>query len=275
MSGTFPSGSRRSAYGGGSAPTAATPAGDRVSRRTPPTRPALTSTAATRLAPARALLLAACALLLSACAAPDADRGFTPGGGLDPVAVASEETAETAETAAETPGLRAGTETIMAAPGLTIEVEWPSEPDPDRAGAIKAFADDFVAQWRAVGTSGKDQSYVKGIDTDSPAYIDTITWLAGFFKDKQSARGVAKLYALRVPAVMGRGAEVNACVDLTGLRLTDQEGVPVARQPAWMKRPRAIFLQTAGLGQVDDGVWLIRLYRHADYPDERAKECLR
>ena len=27
--------------------------------------------------------------------------------------------------------------------------------------------------------------------------------------------------------------------------------------------------------QFAPGVWRIRLYRHADYPDERAKECLR
>ncbi|MEV1204852.1 hypothetical protein, partial [Microbispora rosea] len=246
-----------------------TAAGDRVLRRIPVMRPGLAPAAPP--ASARTLrwactpLLAACALLVSACAAPDADRGFTPGGGVEPAAV----------TASETPGPQPGTETVTAAPGLTIEIEWPLEPDPKRSAVIKAFAGDFTAQWRAVGTSGRDRSYVKGIDAESSAYMESVTWVQGFLKDGQSARGVARLYALRVPSVMGRGAEADGCVDLTGVRLTDREGTPLARQPAWLKRPRAVFLQTAGLGQGDDGVWRIRLYRHADYPDERAKECLR
>ncbi|WP_432930108.1 hypothetical protein ACQPZZ_07345 [Microbispora sp. CA-135349] len=197
----------------------------------------------------------------------DADRGFTPGGGAEPAAA----TAATTATAGHTPG----TETITAAPGLTIEVEWPDEPDPDRSSAIKAFADDFTAQWRAVGTLGKDTSYIKGIDVKSPAIRDAIAWVRNFLDDKESARGVAKLYALRVPAVVGRGAEVDGCVDLTGVRLTDQEGTPLARQPTWLKRPRAVFLQTAGLVHDADGGWRIRLYRYADHSDERAKECLR
>ncbi|MEU7910651.1 hypothetical protein [Microbispora bryophytorum] len=213
----------------------------------------------------RAPLLPACLLLLSACAVPDADRGFTPGGGVEPAAAA----------ASGTPGPQPGTETVTAAPGLTIEIEWPLEPDPKRSAVIKAFAGDFTAQWRAVGTSGGDRSYAKGIDAESSAYMEAVTWVQGFLKDRQSARGVARLYALRVPSVMGRGAEADGCVDLTGVRLTDQEGTPLSRQPAWLKPPRAVFLQTAGLGHGDDGVWRIRLYRHADYPDERAKECTR
>lgn len=220
------------------------------------------------LLPARAVLLAACAVLLSACAVPGSDRGFTPGGGAEPAA------ATAAATAGRT-GLRPRTETITVAPGLRVEVEWPEEPDPVRSAVVKAFAKDFTAQWRAVGTSGEDRSYVKGIDAESSAYQDAVTWVRGFLDDRQSARGVARLYALRVPAVMGRGAEADGCVDLTGVRLTDQEGTPLARQPSWLKPPRAVFLQTAGLGHGDDGVWRIRLYRHADHPDERAKECLR
>ncbi|MEV4459103.1 hypothetical protein [Microbispora sp. NPDC049633] len=217
------------------------------------------------LRPARALLLSACVLLLPACAPPDADRGFTPGGGAEPAAA----------TVAGTPARPPGTEAITAAPGLTVEIEWPDEPDPVRSAAIKAFARDFTAQWRAVGTSGGDRSYVKGIDPESSAYQDAVTWVREFLDDRRSARGVAKLYALRVPAMVGRGAEVYGCVDVTGVRLTDQEGTALARQPAWLKRPRAVYLQTAGLGRGDDGVWRIRLYRHADYPDELAKECQR
>ncbi|WP_182906039.1 hypothetical protein [Microbispora sp. H13382] len=228
-------------------------------------RPGLATAAAALLAPARALLLPACVLLLSACAPPDADRGFTPGGGAEPAAA----------TAPGTPARPPGTEAITAASGLTVEIEWPDEPDPVRSAVIKAFARDFTAQWRAVGTSGGDRSYVKGIDAESSAYQDAVTWVRGFLDDRQSARGVAKLYALRVPALMGRGAEAYGCVDLTGVRLTDQEGTALARQPAWLKRPRAVYLQTAGLGRGDDGVWRIRLYRHADYPDELAKECQR
>ncbi|WP_169950593.1 hypothetical protein [Microbispora sp. H11081] len=210
-------------------------------------------------------VVTACLLLVSACAPSDAERGFTPGGGVEPAAA----------TAAGTPAGQPGTEAITAAPGLTVEIEWPAEPDPVRSAAIKAFARDFTAQWRAVGTSGGDRSYVKGIDAESSAYRDALAWVRDFLDDRRSARGVARLYALRVPSTMGRGAEVYGCVDLTGLRLTDEQGVPVARQPAWLKRPRAVYLQTAGLGRGDDGVWRIRLYRHAEYPDELAKECVR
>ncbi|RGA05897.1 hypothetical protein DI270_005745 [Microbispora triticiradicis] len=228
------------------------------------TRPGLATAAAT-------LLVSACALLTSACAAPDADHGFTPGGGAAAPAAAG---AATGVTGDET-GDGTGDNVITAAPGLRIEIDWPQGLDPVRSAVVKAFADDFTAQWRAVGTLGEDRSYTKGIDPGSSAFRDADKWVHGFLKDRQSARGVAKVYSLTVPAIMGRGAEADACVDLTGVRLTDHEGTPLAGQPAWLKRPRAVFLQTAGLRRGDDGAWRIAMYHHADYPDERAKECLR
>ncbi|WP_327043862.1 hypothetical protein OG320_18975 [Microbispora sp. NBC_01189] len=229
------------------------------------TRPALATAAAT-------LLVSACALLTSACSAPGADHGFTPGGGAKaPAAAAGATTGVTGDDTAD----GTGDGVVTAAPGLRVEIEWPGGLDPVRSAVVKAFADDFAAQWRAVGTSGADRSYTKGLHPESSAYRDADKWVHGFLKDGRSARGVAKIYSMTVPAIMGRGAEANACVDLTGVRLTDEEGTPLAAQPGWVKRPRAVFLQNAGLRRGDDGAWRIAMYHHADYPDERAKECIR
>ncbi|MCT9928766.1 hypothetical protein N5079_00885 [Planotetraspora sp. A-T 1434] len=209
-----------------------------------------------------AVALSSCALLVSACSGAGHERGFTPAG-----AIAEQPSAGSQAVAAP------GAETITVAPGLQVQIEWPSGLDAAHTAMVKAFGDNYAAQWRAVGSLGKDKSYLDGVE--DTASQDAYTWVRGFVAGKFSARGLAKLYSLRVASVTGRGAEVDACVDESGVRVTDTTGTPVADQPAWTKPPKSTYFQVAAVRRGDDGTWRIKLYRHAAYPDERAKECVR
>jgi hypothetical protein len=213
-----------------------------------------------RRSPARLAFCAVIALCLVAACGP-ADRGYRPGDGAGPA---------TAQPGQSAPAALNGVESIVAAPGLKVEVEWPSG---TRDPVVRSLVDSYVSQWRAVGSGGKDESYLSGVEDE--ASRDSYTWVRGFLSVKQSAQGVAKLYALRLASVTGRGAEVDACVDESGLKLTDTAGAPIPDQPTWTKPPHAVYLQVAALHKGDDGAWRIKLFRHAAYPDERAKECAR
>jgi hypothetical protein len=70
--------------------------------------------------------------------------------------------------------------------------------------------------------------------------------------------GVARLYNLRVVARMGRGAQVDACVDETDIRVISvRTGKAIRPQPDWVRAP---YLQSVGVHRGDDGVWRLRLY---------------
>jgi len=202
-----------------------------------------------------------CGVLMSACGG-GADPGFHPAG---PVAASAEGSAE----AVRTPGV----ETIIVAPELRVEVEWPSGLEPRQIAMLRAFGDNYVGQWRAVTSGGSDDSYLSGVEDE--AGRDAYTWVRSFLRVKRSAEGVDKLYSLRVASVSGRGAEVDACVDESGLRVVDRSGDPLTEQPMWTKPPKAVYFQAAGLRRGGDSQWRITLFRHAAYPDERAKECVR
>ncbi|GAA0388001.1 hypothetical protein Acor_53340 [Acrocarpospora corrugata] len=200
--------------------------------------------------------------VLSACA-PPAEQDFVPGGSDGTTTTQARPAASTA------PAPDPGVETVTASPGLRIAIEWPSE----RNAMIKAFTDTYVRQWRAVGTGGRDESYLGGVI--EPANRDSYRWVSSFLNEKLSARGTAKLYALRVASVTGRGAEINACVDESGIQVTDAGGEPIADQPPWTTPPRSTWFQVAAVRRGDDGTWRVKLLKHAAYPDELAKECLR
>ncbi|GII43419.1 hypothetical protein Pph01_84220 [Planotetraspora phitsanulokensis] len=206
-------------------------------------------------------VVSVCALL-AACGGSPREREFTPSG-----AVAG-------ETAAGTEAARPpGPETVAAGPGLKVQTEWPSGLDASHTSIVKAFADYYAARWRAVGSLGKDKSYLDSVE--DAAARDAYSWVRGFTAGKWSARGLAKLYSLRVASVDGHGAQIDACVDESGVRVTNRSGTPVSAQPAWTKPPRSTYFQVAAVRQGDDGTWRIMLFRHASYPDERAKECVR
>lgn len=214
----------------------------------------------------RRRIAAACCALLAftpGCGTAEADRGFTPRG-----VVASPQPPEAA--APSTAAVRIDEAT---GPGPEFHIEWPEELDAKRKAMFQALTDDYIAQWRAIASRGKDLSYLKGIDKS--VWQNASDWVHSYVNAKRSAKGVIKIYAFRVIAVVGRGAEVAACVDRTGLRLTDWRGKVVAEQPDWLKPPKSIYLHSVGLRFDEDGVWRVRLYRFADHPHEFAKECVR
>ncbi|WP_214106719.1 hypothetical protein [Acrocarpospora catenulata] len=219
----------------------------------------------------RAWLAIALALAIPALGAcgTQGQRDFVPGGGATQPAETTAETTTVAESTAAAQGAVPGVETVSAGPGLRVDIEWGGKQDQK----IRAFTDNFVDQWRAVLTKGTDKSYLASVE--EPATRDSYDWVDSFLKDRLSAQGIAKLYSLRVAAVNGRGAEVNACVDVSGVRVTDSTGAPVADQPDWTTPPRSTYLQVAAVRRGDDGTWRVKLFRHASYPDERAKECVR
>jgi hypothetical protein len=229
-----------------------------------------------------AVVLAACAALAPACASATHERGFTPGGvaaGASAAAAAASGTplasgAPAAGAPAATTALSEPyAETIDVAPGLQVRIEWPVALQADKAAMVKAYGDTYVGQWRAVGSLGKDHSFLAG--TEEPATGQAATWVDGFVSNDYSARGLARLHSLRVASVSGRGAEIDACVDESGVRLTDRAGIPVTKQPTWTKPPRSTWFQAVGVHKGGDGTWRVKLLRHADYPHELAKECLR
>ncbi|WP_433252076.1 hypothetical protein ACQPYK_07135 [Streptosporangium sp. CA-135522] len=210
-------------------------------------------------------VLALTLLVPVGCSAPVA-RPFTPVDlpAGDPSASGQDVTASTGPEGPRT-------ETVEVAPGVQVVVEWPAVTDRDTIGMIDAFRDYRAGSFRAVVTGGRDTAYLETVQDG--ASRDAYSWVQEFLDQRRSVRGTSRLYALNVVSVTGRGAELNGCVDETGMRLLDAEtGKALRRQPDWTREP---FLQAVGLRRGDDGVWRIKLLRHAELPSERAKGCLR
>ncbi|GIH70461.1 hypothetical protein [Sphaerimonospora thailandensis] len=220
--------------------------------------------------PARFALaaLSGCALLASAaaCGRADADRAFTPRGVVEVSPEAGAETREAATPSATVTG-------TDEAAGPEIQVEWPEGLSPKHKALLEAFVDDYRAQWRAITSHGRDLSYTEGVVDD--AKRGAVKWVHSYVDEKLSAKGVIKLYSLRVVAEVEPGAQVAACLNQSGLRVTDWRGKLLAKQPDWIKPPKSTFLYSASFRHEDDGRWIVVRYRFADYPDEYAKECAR
>lgn len=163
------------------------------------------------------------------------------------------------------------TETVRVAPGVRVVVERPVTADQDTAGMIDALRDYRAGSFKAVVTGGQDTAYLKAVQDDASA--DAHRWVGEFLDQHRSVRGTSRLYALNVSSVTGSGAVLHACVDETGMRLLDSgTGKAVRAQPAWTREP---FFQLVGLRRGDDGIWRIRLLKHAELPSEPAKGCVR
>lgn len=226
---------------------------------------------------------------LAGCSSRPA-RPFTPvdlpadGRSSSPEAGAAAETDPTAEpTAGSTAGPATGVttepmtgpaarvETVRVEPGVRVVIEWPATADPDTIGMINAFRDYFTGSFRAVVTGGRDTAYLETVQ--DTAGRDAYSWVREFLDQRRAVRGTARLYALNVASVTGPGAQLDVCVDESGMRLVDSgTGKAVRDQPDWTRKP---FLQVAGVRRGDDGVWRIKLLRHAELPSEAVKGCLR
>ncbi|MEV4525244.1 hypothetical protein [Streptosporangium sp. NPDC049304] len=200
-------------------------------------------------------------LLSTACAPSEAER-FTS------VDLPPETSAPgSAATAPRAPRV----ETVQVSADVQVVVEWPATTDEDTTAMINTFRDYRAGSFRAVVTGGEDTAYYETVQEG--ASRDAYAWVKAFLDQRRSVRGVSRLYALNVVSVTGRGAELNACVDETGMRLLDAEtGKAVRKQPDWARRP---FLQVAGLRRGDDGVWRIKLLQHAKPFSDASKGCHR
>ena len=181
------------------------------------------------------------ALLLAAgCGQPD--RPYTPGDG---------QAAVTGETAAPSAPASSPGKTVEIGDELKIKVEKATTSN----ALQRLFADYYVERWRAVVTG--DTGYLRHVE---PSVIPQAgEWVRGFADRQESARGVARLYRLRITSVMGKGAQVDTCVDERGVRLVSTPtGKAVAPQPDWVRAP---YLQAVLAHRGDDGVWRIREFR--------------
>ncbi|MCA2224256.1 hypothetical protein [Nonomuraea aurantiaca] len=181
------------------------------------------------------------ALLLAAGCGPP-ERPYTPSDVATPV------TGDTAAAPAPTP---AQSKTVEVGDELKVKVEKGSS-----ASALqRLFADYYVERWKAVVIG--DTGYLRHVE---PSMIPRAgEWVRGFADRQESARGVARLYRLRITSVMGKGAQVDTCVDERGVRLVSTPtGKAVARQPDWVRAP---YLQAVLAHRGDDGVWRIREFR--------------
>ncbi|GII75494.1 hypothetical protein Sru01_04760 [Sphaerisporangium rufum] len=219
--------------------------------------------------------LAAVVVLGAGCSAAGAERPFRPADGPPPAGAGSTAGGTAGPSAAGAPLSAAGVRTVPVASGMSVDIEWPAGLDAERQAMVGAFTDGYVGSWKAVASGGTDTGYLSGVEDQ--AARDAYTWVSRFVNRRESATGTAKVYGIRVASVTGRGAEVDACVDETGVRVTEAgaAGRPVPSQPSWTRLPAGVYLQVAAVRRGDDGVWRVRAYLHAAYPSRRAKECRR
>ncbi|WP_113702903.1 hypothetical protein [Nonomuraea lactucae] len=144
-------------------------------------------------------------------------------------------------------------ETVAVGQKVQVRIEWPADADP----LLRLVTDYYLDSRRAVVTG--DDRYLRNLEFD--AADQAHAWVREFADQERSLRGVARLYNVRVQAVMGKGAQVNACVDESGLRLiATRTGKAVSPQPRWTRVP---YMQAVAAHRGDDGVWRIRAFVHS------------
>ncbi|TXK36034.1 hypothetical protein [Nonomuraea sp. C10] len=188
-------------------------------------------------------------LLLAGCGQP-AERPYQPR--EEPAPTTGAARAEPGATRPEpTPSQSAptGARPATAEVGdLKVRIDWPAK---DTA-LLRLFPEFYLAKYRAV-ISG-DDGYLKHVDLGYR--INAIRWVRDFTDDGRAVAGRSRLFRLKVNAVVGRGAEVDVCVDETEMRVvTADTGEPVKPQPTSIRAP---YLQRMLARKDDDGVWRIK-----------------
>ncbi|MEQ4715266.1 hypothetical protein [Nonomuraea sp. B19D2] len=148
-----------------------------------------------------------------------------------------------------------GPETVTIGGRLRVDIDWPADRDP----LLKVITDYYLASRKAL-VSGSDR-YLQDVDFELTAARDTYDWVHRYTEQEKTMKGAARLYNLRVAAVVGgKGAQINACVDESKARLVStRTGKAVVPQPDWVRTP---YLQAALAHRGDDGVWRIRGLRY-------------
>jgi len=223
-----------------------------------------------RTRPRWTALAATAALLAAGCAAGE-EETFVPGDGPAPGTAA---TGAAAPQASAPAGSGPRVERVRSAPGMEVVVEWPGGLSAEHAAMVRAYRDYVTKIWGAIATSGKDRSYLETLE--EPARFHGYEWVRAYAEGAMAAKGTVRLYGLRVTSVQGTGAEVDACIDRSGVRVTDAAtGRALADQPDWTRPGQAVHFQAAGVRRGEDGVWRVTVLHYAEQPDERAKGCLR
>ncbi|MEV4562590.1 hypothetical protein AB0K12_02335 [Nonomuraea sp. NPDC049419] len=141
-----------------------------------------------------------------------------------------------------------GTQTVEVGEAMWVRVEWPARPDP----LVKTMVDYYLGVRRAIaeGASGY------GHNLEYEAEVSISDWIRAFTDEGETIRGTARLYNLRVAAVYGKGAQINACIDERDVKVVSADtGKPIPNQPRWMRSP---YPQSVLAHRGDDGVWRIR-----------------
>ncbi|WP_165969955.1 hypothetical protein [Nonomuraea terrae] len=150
--------------------------------------------------------------------------------------------------------LPSGPRTVRVADGLRARIDWPADPDP----LLKLMVDQYVGTRRAIAE--RERGYGHNMEMD--AEIQATEWIREFVDKGQTMRGLGRVYNLKVASVVGKGAQINACVDETGIRLVSEStGKAVPRPPAWLGAP---YGESVIAHRGDDGVWRIRSYAESN-----------
>ncbi|MEU0565534.1 hypothetical protein ABZ297_09100 [Nonomuraea sp. NPDC005983] len=179
-------------------------------------------------------------VLLAGCGGGAPERVYTPA-----AAAPSQEKTAARSTPTETPG----DGTISVGRQLRIQVDWPERRDP----LLRLFVDYYVESWKAVVLGDGDF----GDNLELSAMPEADRWVRLFTDKGWSMKGVTRLYDIRVKATYGKGAQVNTCVDETGLSLLSAEGQVVKKPSTWPRKP---FLQAVIAHRDDQGTWRIRTF---------------
>ncbi|SEU36905.1 hypothetical protein [Nonomuraea wenchangensis] len=192
-------------------------------------------------------------LVLAGCGQPE--RPYSPG------AEPSADGSGTARAAAPTESPQEGTgeeetlkgkgkETVAMGGGkFRVEIDWPAKRDPlAEVGAA------YMVAMRKALVAGSDRP-LQDIDIELTAAQAAYEWVKYFLDRKQTVRGVARLYDLRVSRT-GKGAVIDMCVDEAGMRFVSaRTGKAISPRPDWLDTP---YLQSLAMHRGDDDVWRIR-----------------
>ncbi|MEW9546993.1 hypothetical protein [Nonomuraea sp. NPDC050783] len=189
----------------------------------------------------------------AAATAPRPVPASSPAPGTDPAEDAPDGSTPDGGTPGERPSDGAppsGPQTIAIADGLKVRVEWPSHPDP----LLRVMVDQYVGTRRAIVRG--EPGYRHNLEIDAEA--QATKWIRAFIDDQESIRGTGRLYHLRVSARMGKGAQLDACVDESRVQVVSaKSGKAVSPQPRWLRTP---YGQSLVAHRGPDGVWRIRTY---------------
>lgn len=176
-----------------------------------------------------------CVLLVAGCG--QGQRPYTP----------QEPATATAPAASARPSAP-GVETVQVGGGkLRVDIDWPAARDP----LMSVITDWYVAS-RKVMVSGNDR-YLQDLDLELDAVRQAYDGVRRYTEEDRRVKGVVRLYDLRVTKE-GKGAQIDACVDESKMRVVTRAGEPVSSRPA----TRGPFLQRVLAHRGDDGVWRIR-----------------